>query len=116
MLRQAVYTVTIVLYKINLDGLLPLGLIKKDAMEQRRIGIVPHILNLGIRGELRFHAPATVPRGDSSVAHWTGGVVGRKACVDALKRKISCRESNPSSYVAQSVAEPAYRLAYRYKH
>jgi hypothetical protein len=70
MLRQVVYTVTIVLYKVNLDGLLPLGLIKKDAMEQRRIGIAPHILHPDSDGgELRFHAPATFPRGDSSVAH-----------------------------------------------
>lgn len=40
MLGQMVYTVIIVLYKVNLDGMLPLGLIKKDAR---------HILNLGIR-------------------------------------------------------------------
>jgi len=67
-------------------------------------------------GELRFHGPATFPREDSSVSHWTGGAVGPKACVDALKIKISCRESNPGLYVVQTVAEPPYRLAYRYEH
>jgi len=95
MLRQVVYTITAVLYRVNLDGLLALGLIKKDAMEQRRRGTAPHISNLGIGGELRFHGPATFPREDSPAAHWTGGALGPKACVDALKIKISCRESKP---------------------
>lgn len=48
MSRQVVYTVIAVLYRVNLDGLLALGLIKKDEMEQRRKGTAPHIPNLGI--------------------------------------------------------------------
>lgn len=113
-----VCTVTTKLDEVSLDGLLPLGLIKKDAMEQRLMGIAPHtfLTSEADGGEIRFHAPATFCKGDSSVAHWTRGVLGPKACVYGLKRKISCQESNPSSYVVQSVAEPPYRLTYRYEH
>jgi hypothetical protein len=69
-----------------------------------------------VGGELRFHGPATFSREDSSVSHWTGGAASPKDCVDALKIKISCRQSNPGSYVVQTVAGPPYRLNYRYEH
>jgi hypothetical protein len=50
-----VYTVIIVLYKVNLDGMLPLGLIKKDAR---------HILNLGIRWRwVEVSRPGHFPQG-----------------------------------------------------
>jgi hypothetical protein len=73
-------------------------------------GIIPRILNLGIRWMwvISFRPRLLYPQGKTPGTHWIRGCVGPRTVLDVMvKRKIlsPCRESNPKTPIVQPVAQ-----------
>jgi hypothetical protein len=76
-------------------------------------GIAPHILDLGTRWKwvVSFTSQPLYSRGKSCGIHWTGGLVGPRASLDAVEQRktLHFRESNPG---LPAGSPSLYRLSY----